>query len=292
MSDYLVLGQDQLELVSYSGLPLVKFYPGRPVSFTIHDLSAHLRYSLRTFVVVLTVFCVWLGLLVYRVNKQRDAVQWVKDQGGLVVYDFEWEIGKGAIDDPEPPGPDWLGDLIGIDYFADVVFVDFNSTEVRDLGPLRDLTQLVQLDLIDTPVSDLQPLRELIQLQRLRLSGTRVFNVAPLCDLTALDVLDLTGTPVTTIAPLRELSELKGLWLAGTQVSNLQPLRGFISLESLGLGGTQLADLSPLIEMKSRSIWTSTMCSGSIRCWICQPLYLWPPKCFRPIRRNTCPLLP
>ena len=36
------------------------------------------RFSLRTFVVLLTVFCVWLGLLVYRVNKQREAAQWVK----------------------------------------------------------------------------------------------------------------------------------------------------------------------------------------------------------------------
>jgi len=55
-----------------------------------------LRYSLRTFLVVLTVFCVWLGALVYRVNKQREAVQWVKDHGGEVYYEFEveYEIGE------------------------------------------------------------------------------------------------------------------------------------------------------------------------------------------------------
>ena len=44
-----------------------------------------LRYSLRTFVVVLTVFGIWLGLLVHRVNKQREAVQWVKDEDGICV---------------------------------------------------------------------------------------------------------------------------------------------------------------------------------------------------------------
>ena len=37
------------------------------------------KFSLTTFAVVLTVFCVWLGLLEYRVNKQRDAVQWVRE---------------------------------------------------------------------------------------------------------------------------------------------------------------------------------------------------------------------
>ena len=82
------------------------------------------RFSLKMFVVVLTVFCVWLGLLVHRVNKQKEAVQWVKDQGGAVFYDFEWNVEGGQIDDPQPPGPDWLRELIGVDYFADVVKVN------------------------------------------------------------------------------------------------------------------------------------------------------------------------
>ena len=74
------------------------------------------RFSLKTFVVVLTVFCVWLGLLVYRVNKQREVIQWVKDHRGTVRYDFEWDEEKqSSILDPEPPGPDWLRELIGID---------------------------------------------------------------------------------------------------------------------------------------------------------------------------------
>ena len=66
------------------------------------------RFSLKTFVVVLTVFCVWLGLLVYRVNKQRDAVQWVKEHGGRVYYDFEFKLPKGVYYNAEPPSPEWL----------------------------------------------------------------------------------------------------------------------------------------------------------------------------------------
>ena len=118
------------------------------------------RFSLKTFLVLVTLFCVlmaFLGALVYRVNKQREAVQWVKEHGGEIYYDYQWELSEGVIDDPDPPGPDWLRDLIGIDYFADVVFVDFDDTEIEDIESLRELTQLQILNLKGTQVSDLTP---------------------------------------------------------------------------------------------------------------------------------------
>ena len=72
-----------------------------------------------------------LGSLVYRVNKQREALQWVRDQHGTAFYDFEWDSEKGWILRAELPGPDWLRELIGIDYFADVALVAFyDNTEV------------------------------------------------------------------------------------------------------------------------------------------------------------------
>ena len=96
-----------------------------------------LRYSLRTFVVVLTVFGVWLGLLVYRVNKQKEVVQWVRDHGGTVGYDFQWdEVKESSINDAQPPGPDWLRNLIGVDYFSDVRVLYLGDTQVTDLSPL------------------------------------------------------------------------------------------------------------------------------------------------------------
>ena len=53
-----------------------------------------LRFSLKSFLVVLTVFCVWLGALVYRVNQQREVVQWVRDMGDTIRYDFERSGGQ------------------------------------------------------------------------------------------------------------------------------------------------------------------------------------------------------
>ncbi len=95
------------------------------------------RFSLKAFLVVLTVFCVWLGLLVYRVNKQKEVVRWVKEQGGKVDYEIRWDQDNRFIDHAKPPGPEWLRELIGVYYFADVVNVDFTAVlELEHIEPL------------------------------------------------------------------------------------------------------------------------------------------------------------
>ena len=161
-------------------IPLEELMPPQPPK-NPKGKRRWLRYSLRTFVVVLTVFGVWLGLLVHRVNMQKEAVQWVKDHGGGIAYDFEWdEVKKSLIDDAKPPGPDWLRKLIGIDYFADVVIVVCNNTKVVDIGSLRELPQLQWLGLSSTQVSDLSPLSRLTQLQWLSLSNTQVSDLSPM----------------------------------------------------------------------------------------------------------------
>ena len=48
------------------------------------------------------------------------------------------------------------------------------GTEVIDLEPLKDLTELQYLGLSDTQVSALEPLKALTNLQRLYLGGTQV----------------------------------------------------------------------------------------------------------------------
>ena len=174
------------------------------------------RFSLKTFVVLLTVFCVWLGLMVHRVNKQKEAVQWVKGHGGQVLYDFQSDHHITLLDladDTAPPVPDWLRELIGIDYFTDVVFVDLNDTKVEDIEPLRDLSQLQVLSLDRTQVMDFEPLRELTRLQTLSLGSTQVSDLEPLRKLTQLWWLTLNGTQVSDLSPLRELTQLLRLHL-------------------------------------------------------------------------------
>src|SRR5690349_9024205 len=70
-----------------------------------------LRYSLRTLLLLVTLFCVWLGIQVDRAHKQQHAVRELRRLGGRVLYDCRPDT------DREPSGPAWLRKLIGQDYF-------------------------------------------------------------------------------------------------------------------------------------------------------------------------------
>lgn len=144
-----------------------------------------LRYSLRTFLLLLTVFAVWLGLLVNRVNKQRETVNWVKEMGGTVYYDFQWDLEEPySMPFPgKPPGPDWLRELIGVDYFADVLIVVLDDTRVSDITPLQNLPHLNALSLRGSPVSDIEPLSDLTELDWVILKETNVTDLTPLVGL-------------------------------------------------------------------------------------------------------------
>ncbi|MFT5525240.1 MAG: hypothetical protein ACI9HK_003207 [Pirellulaceae bacterium] len=111
------------------------------------------RISLRTFLVLLTVACIWLGWLANRASQRRHAVEWVMESSGSVRYDYELAQNRRFPGDAEPPGPDLLRNLFGIGYFANHVDVSFNNTQVSDLTPLANLSNLETLWLSRTRVS-------------------------------------------------------------------------------------------------------------------------------------------
>src|SRR5215475_8806822 len=79
------------------------------------------RYSLRTLLVFVTLASAgfgWLGYKVRQAKRQQDTILAIMKLGGTVIYDYEYE---GA----PLPGPKWLRDLIGVDFFAAPYAVDF-----------------------------------------------------------------------------------------------------------------------------------------------------------------------
>ncbi len=176
------------------------------------------RISLRTTVFVIGVLCVLLGWTVHNAHKQRRVVGWVEGMGGVVVYDYQ------AVFEPTIrgtlPGPDWLCELIGIDFFATVVAVGLDDTQVTEVLKLEDLTELAVLGLPNTKVSDLVSLSRLTSVSNLDLTGTQVTDVTPLANLTKLQYLLLRGTQVTDLSPLEELRELKMLDVRDTNVTD------------------------------------------------------------------------
>src|SRR5262249_13713539 len=104
--------------------------------------------------------------------------------------------------------------------------LDFSTTNVADLSPLRALRGLESLDCSgewpkEGKLSDLGPLR-----------GLRLTTLTCGCN------------PITDLSPLLGMP-LKRLGCGSTRVSDLTPLKG-MSVESLELMSTRVADLAPL----------------------------------------------
>lgn len=86
-----------------------------------------LQFSLRGFLVALTAFAVWLGIVGYRARKQAEAVAVIRAIGGAVFYN--WQVDADADDwlklEAKPANSIWLRRLVGVEYLDDVAGVDF-----------------------------------------------------------------------------------------------------------------------------------------------------------------------
>jgi hypothetical protein len=94
-----------------------------------------LQFSLRGLLALLTVFAIWLGVIVNRAREQREAVKAIEATGGIVQYDWQVNLERASMIEGfehykvfrkygSPGGPAWLRRRIGNDYFQNVVTVE------------------------------------------------------------------------------------------------------------------------------------------------------------------------
>ncbi len=239
-----------------------------------HPWWRFLRFSVCGLMVSALVVGAGMGWLVRSARIQREAVAAIESAQGCVTYDWEYSNGK-AILRGKPWAPQWLTDLIGVDYFGHVTVVGLMPIEIdavmvqvghltrlqrlsvlpsslsdAELVHLKGLTNLSELDLYGSPVSDagLAHLKGLSKLSSLALGGTRISDagLVHLKALTSLSVLRLSSTQVTDagLVHLGGLNSLQFLKLEHTRVSDagLFHLKALTNLSSLYLDGTQVTD--------------------------------------------------
>ncbi len=223
---------------------------------------------------LLLVMVVVYGCWEYAVGPQRDAVLAISRAGGSVIYDWQWSHGRLAQANAEPPSPRWVVNLLGWDFYGNVVAVLLPGRSVDDalmrhiarldrleelnvfggkisssgLSQVEKLTSLEKLGLPEQAFSDedLVHLAGLTRLKWLNLSGAEITNkgLAHLAGMRQMEHLRLIKTNVTTLEPIRGLTELEELNLTGSPIDadGLKPLEGFTSLGRLWLGGTHVSD--------------------------------------------------
>ncbi len=211
-----------------------------------------LRFSVRGLIVVVLVIGAALGWLVRSARIQREAVAAIESTEGLVRYNWDWNDGK-SIQGAKPWAPQWLVNLIGIDYFGHVTFVAFDDSSTATDATIEQVGRLTQLQWLALRLpshSDaaMAHLKGLLNLSELHLSGTRVTDagLGHLNGLKKLAALSLGGTQITDagLVHLKGLTKLSFLDLNGTQVtdSGLVHLKGLNKLKALYHSDAQVTD--------------------------------------------------
>lgn len=197
------------------------------------------RFSLLTLFVVLTIGCLLLGAVANRAQRQRRAVEKVRAAGGQVFYRYQTPANP-LFPVPDPPGPAWLVNRLGIDYFDDVVWVLFSSNS--EIDPISETDPTDDLRTWDLAQLSGFPKLELLDLDGARLSPN---DCRALGGLTSLRHLSLTGTNIGDegLASIARLGSLESLWLGHTQVSDasLDDLARFPKLLELSVVRTQVS---------------------------------------------------
>ncbi len=208
------------------------------------------RFSLRTMLLVITVFALWLGLHIHATRRQQQSVMAVQDAGGRVQYDYHYPKGRYGRNDVSYTAtsrvPQWLLGMLGVDFFHAVVEVDISrdydygrkNPDADDdlLRQLSGFPDLRRLELTHCGITDegLRHLPAFAYLERLELSYSSVSDdgLPYIGRLTSLTSLDLGHTRVTGrgFHRLAELERLEVLILTLTPIrdkalSSVEPLQ-------------------------------------------------------------------
>ena len=127
--------------------------------------------SLLVLTVAVAVPCSWLAVEMGKAREQREAVAAL---GEAVAYDYEVDQAGDWLLNTEPPPPLWLWNILGTDFFGDVVAVFIQDSNAADtkVENLECLPHLRSLDgCVFTDVG-LEHIGRLKQLQRLSVLGT------------------------------------------------------------------------------------------------------------------------
>ena len=227
------------------------------------------QFSIRSLLLLMLVValpCSWLSWERRKAENQNRLVEWIENMHGRANYDCEVTGDGTHVQYWEPPATEALRNLLGIDFFADIVWVRLDNPAVAatvtdaELERLKGLTQLQELWLADTQVTD-------AGLENLKNQGMRRVDFQRLAE--------MGGRLVAVSLPTENLAEVnvsigvvgpdgQGLLVLGNRLvkpSLLAQNRGQIQVGAGGVGidlqrfpvlGHRLVESPPLREDRAK----------------------------------------
>ena len=189
------------------------------------------QLSLKGFFVLVTVLggvLGWLSVKARDAAAQKRAVAAIRSVYGHAIYDYQWPTDTSTTNmQATSPVPPWLIDLLGADFFHNVVYVVLDSPRVSDatLELLDGFAQVRFVFIAESHVTNrgLKRLRALPKLRWLWISDENIDDdgIAELAKLTRLQELELYDVKVTDhgLQQLKSIAGLKTLSLGDTKVT-------------------------------------------------------------------------
>lgn len=216
------------------------------------------QFSLKTLLILFTVLAVWLGLHVRAARMQADAVRTIREYGGSVVYDYEFQPGTFKPGRPIGKGdswvPSWLVRTFGVDFFHSVSGVNlfikrghgafsFIMEGEPPLHVLDSIPNVRALHVFGPPAADVElaHLASLDQLESLVLIGVTELAIEHLGPLKSLTSLSVQSSSVTdeSLRVVGTLPHLESLRISSGSISDegLKYLLGHDRLMCIDLVG-------------------------------------------------------
>jgi hypothetical protein len=185
------------------------------------------QYSLRSLFLVTLLASIGMSFVAVRMQRAREQkalVAAIERTGGCVDYDYQVDGPRTPGLNSQPPGPAWLRQVLGIDFFADVVRADVDTDSAMKY--LKGFPRLHTLALYRPEVTDagMAYLDGLPQLQAFSVNGTRVTEAGlkHLKSLPRLHTVALLSSPFTdaSLEQMKSLTQLDLLVLDRTKVTD------------------------------------------------------------------------
>jgi hypothetical protein len=174
-----------------------------------------LRISLRTFLVLVTILCLWFGKISFEAHRQKAAVEWLLKNGGAFGYDWK---NHPYLADETASGLQWLRHFLGDDYFLTVQSCTVAFTD--DISRLADLPDIEDLSIDGIQAPDISFLGKLTKLQSLSARGCGIRDISVLSKLVHLKYVWLNGNGISDCTPRLRLHDLEIIELQDNPVTS------------------------------------------------------------------------
>jgi hypothetical protein len=125
-----------------------------------------------------------------------------------------------------------------------------DNLPLKNIEPLRFLSDLKRLSISKTGIVSLEPLKNSLQLEYLNCSHNNIPSLESLSNLEKLIELNCSNNPIELLNPIKNNTNMQKFNIANTKVTTLNRISGFRELKELDFSFTNVSSLADINSNK------------------------------------------